>query len=193
MKLPLVVAAGLTVLVTAKAVSWIYNSLTEQEREKQQHERERSDQIRARARAANVQQEAERSKTYQQMAQDQARLLFESIREHRQAAAEVPAELETLEQMISSEVSNKTSSPYRKSALRREYARIEDAIVRLKEYQRYLSFEEQRINQLLYEEDYEALLKLDTVKPLLPLEWLYPGKLVLVSMDEIGSKRPLTA
>jgi len=189
-KLPLVVAAGLTVLVTAKAVSWICNSLTEQEREKQQHERERSDQIRARARAANVQQEAERWMTYQQMAQDQAYLLFESIREHRQAAAEVPAELEMLERMISSEVSNKTSSPYRKSALRREYARIEDAIVRLKEYQRYLSFEEQRINQLLYEEDYEVLLKLDTVKPLLPLEWLYPGKLVLVSMDEIGKPQP---
>lgn len=190
MAIPFIVAAGLGVMVAAKTASWIYNTLSEQEREKQQQERERSDQIRARFREANIGQEAEQRIVFRKMGEEHAQFLLASIGEHRQATAEVSVQLAELERMISREASDKTSSPYRKSALRREYTRIEDAIVRMQEYQHYLDREERRINALLESETYEDLLGLDTAQPLLPLEWLYPGKLILVSMDEIGKPLP---
>jgi hypothetical protein len=128
MAIPFVVAAGLVVLAGAKVVSWIYNVKTEQEQSKQRDERKRSDEIRARASAASHRQEVERLMLLRQMGEEHSQFLFESIRDHRLAVADVPAELDGLERMIGQEVADKTSSPYRKSALRREYARIEDAM-----------------------------------------------------------------
>ncbi|MGV5109745.1 hypothetical protein ACV4VS_14290 [Pseudomonas aeruginosa] len=190
MAVPFVIAAGLMVLAGAKAVSWIYNVKTEQEQNKQRDERKRSDEIRARASAASQRQEVERLMLLRQMGEEHSQFLLESIREHRLAVADVPAELDGLERMIGQEVTDKTSSPYRKSALRREYARIEDAIVRMREYQRYLNHQEDQIRSLLDKEAFEDLLGLDTTEPLLPVDWLYPGKLVLVSMDELGQPLP---
>ena len=190
MAIPFVVAAGLAVLVSAKVVSWIYNVRTEEEQSKQHHEREHSEVIRARAAAARQQQAAERLKLLRQMGQDHAQFLFKSIAGCRLAVADVPAELKKLEIMIGEEVVHKTSSPYRKSALRREYARIEDAIVRMHEYQRYLDYLEARIQSFLQQGTFEELLELDAAEPLLPVDWLYPGKLVLVSMEELGRQLP---
>lgn len=190
MAIPFVVAAGLVVLTGAKVVSWIYNVKTEQEQSKQRNERKRSDEIRARARAASQRQDAEHLMLYQQMGKEYSKFLLESIREHRLAVADVPAALDELERMISEQVLDKTSSPYRKSALRREYARIEDAIVRMREYESYLNQQEDQIRSLLDKNAFEHLLELDTAEPLLPIDWLYAGKLVLVSMDEIGKRLP---
>ncbi|HEJ1325509.1 TPA: hypothetical protein SLV10_006426, partial [Pseudomonas aeruginosa] len=149
MAVPFVIAAGLVVLAGAKVVSWIYNVKTEQEEKKQRDERKRSDEIRARASAASQRQEVERLMLLRQMGEEHSQFLLESIREHRLAVADVPSELDGLERMIGQEVADKTSSPYRKSALRREYARIEDAIVRMREYQRYLNQQESQIRSLL--------------------------------------------
>lgn len=190
MAVPFVVAAGLVVLVSAKVVSWIYNIKTEEEQKKQHHERERLEEVRARAAAATKQQAAERLKLMRQMGQDHAQFLRESIHGCHLAVADVPAKLVELERMIGEEVVHKTSSPYRKSALRREYARIEDAIVRMREYQRYLDHLQARIQYLLQKGEFEALLALDAAEPLLPVDWLYPGKLVLVSLDELGRELP---
>lgn len=190
MAIPLVVATGLVVMVTAKAVSWFLNSMTEEERQKQTHERERTEQIRKRAGAAKARQDSERAEVYRDMVLEQAQGLYRVIREHREAVADLPAELKKLEQMITTEVSDKTSSPYRKSALRREFARIEDAMVRMEEYQQYLLFAEEQIESLERQEEFEQLLALDPAEPLLPMEWLYPGKLVLVAMHEIDMPLP---
>lgn len=190
MAIPFVLAAGVAVLVSAKVVSWIYNVKTEEEQNKQRHERKRSEEIRARADAARKQQGAERLKLLRQMGREHAQFLRESIHGCRLAVADLPDELIKLETMIGEEVVDKTSSPYRKSALRREYARIEDAIVRMREYQRYLDYLQARIQSLLQDEAFEDLLHLDAAEPLLPLDWLYSGKLVLVSMDELGQPLP---
>jgi len=190
MAIPFVVAAGLAVLVSAKVVSWIYNVKTEEEQKKQHHERKRAEVIRARAAAARQQQAAERLKLLRQMGQEHAQFLRESIHGCHLAVADVPAELVKLERMIGEEVVHKTSSPYRKSALRREYARIEDAIVRMREYLRYLDHMQARIQSLLQKGAFEDLLELGAAEPLLPVDWLYPGKLVLVCMDELGQPLP---
>ena len=190
MAIPLVVATGLVVLVTAKTVSWFLNSMTEEERQKQERERERTEQIRKRASAAKARQDDERAEVYRDMVLEHAQGLKRVIREHREAVSALPAELKKLEQMITTEVSDKASSPYRKSALRREFARIEDAMVRMEEYQYYLLFAEEQIESLERLEEFEQLLALDPAEPLLPMEWLYPGKLVLVAMHEIDMPLP---
>lgn len=187
MAFPFIVAAGLAVMATAKVVSWVLNSMTEEERQKQELERERTEAIRKRAGAAKARQGSERDKIYRNMAGEHAQGLLRGIREHRVAVADLPAELKKLEQIISTEVADQASSPYRKSALRREYARIEDAMVRMQEYQKYLIFSEEQVQNLLCQERFEELLELDPAEPLLPMEWLYPGKLVLVAMDEIDT------
>ena len=190
MAIPFVVAAGLAVLVSAKVVSWIYNVKTEEEQDNQRRERERSDEIRARAAAAKKQQASARMTQTRQMGEEHAQFLLKSIDGCCSAVADVPAELEKLERMIGEEVLHKTSSPYRKSALRREYARIQDAIVRMREYQRYLGDLQERIQSSLQRKDWDELLALDAAEPLLPVDWLYPGKLVLVSMNELGQQLP---
>lgn len=187
---PFVIVAGLTVLASAKAISWIYNVATELEQEKQRGERARSDEIRAQIRAAGQQQQDERESLLRQMSNKQGRFLLDAIAARHMAVEELPEELDRLEKIIGQEVADKTSSPYRKSALRREYARIEDAITRIREYKKYLNKEEERIRSLLANEAFDELLELDTAENLLPIDWLYAGKLVLVSMDELGPRLP---
>lgn len=190
MAFPFFVAAGLAVMLTAKAVSWVLNSMTEEERQKQARERARAGQIRKRASAAKASQDSARTAIYRDTACEYGQDLLRVIREHRETVADIPVELKKLEQMITSEVSDKASSPYRKSALRREFARIEDAMVRMQEYQQYLLFAEEQIQSLLRQERFEQLLALDPAESLLPMEWLYPGKLVLVAMHEIDMSLP---
>ncbi len=190
MAIPFVVAVGLTVLASAKVVSWIYNVKTEQEYNKQREAAKYTNAIREQAAATRQQQDARMLEKLRQMGFAHAQFLHASIDEYRLAVADVPDELKNLERTIGKEVAHKTSSPYRKSALRREYARIEDAIVRMHEYQRYLDHLQACVQSLLEDEAFDELLQLDAPEPLLPQEWLYPGKLVLVSMDELGQPLP---
>lgn len=187
---PFVIVAGLTVMLGAKALSWYFNAKTEQEREQQDNERDRSEKIRQRARATYEYQENQRLKLIQEIAEEQSRLLLDAIAERHKAMAKVPDELEKLERLIIAEVADKTSSPYRKSALRREYARIEDAIIRMKEYFRYLDYEERQVRESMAKGHYDVVLGYNTAESLLPLEWLYPGKLVLINLDEVGRRLP---
>ncbi|AYO00063.1 MULTISPECIES: DEAD/DEAH box helicase [Pseudomonas] len=190
MAIPFLVAAGLMVMATAKVFSWVANTMTEEEERKQREERRKTADIRSRARAAKERQDESLRQEYKAMALEHAQLLRQVIQDNREAVAGVPQVLLELETMIGMEVRDKTSSPYRKSALRREYARIEDAIVRMKEYEKYLSYAASEIDGLLARSQYEALLEVETAEPLLPLEWLYPGKLVLLAMNEVGKPLP---
>ena len=106
MAFPFIVAAGLAVMATAKVVSWVLNSMTEEERQKQELERERTEAIRKRAGAAKARQGSERDKIYRNMAGEHAQGLLRGIREHRVAVADLPAELKKLEQIISTEVAD---------------------------------------------------------------------------------------
>jgi energy-coupling factor transporter ATP-binding protein EcfA2 len=189
MAAPLFVGIGVAIFAVAKVFSWLANSMTEEEERKHAQEHARTDEIRRRAAAAQARQEQRAWEEYREMVLEHVQLLRRVIRENREAIVGIPEELSKLEQMVAQEISDKTSSPYRKSALRREYARVEDAVVRMKEYERYLTFAENEVDALLVGEHYALLLALDPADKLLPLEWLYPGKLVLVAMEEIS--RPL--
>ncbi|MCG6283092.1 hypothetical protein, partial [Vibrio diabolicus] len=93
---------------------------------------------------------------------------------------------ESLFEVIFSEINADTTSPYRKSALKKEYSKLEDAKLRIFEYKNYLDFERKKINQLWGKESYGGLMERDIPDALLPLEWLYPGKLLLVSMEDLN-------
>lgn len=187
---PFVIVAGLTVLLGAKAISWYFNAKTEEEQERQNYERDRSEKIRQQAKEAAKYQEKERLMLIQKMAEEQSQLLLNAIIERRKAISEVPNELKKLEHLIIAEVAEKNSSPYRKSALRREYARIEDAIIRMEQYFLYLDYEERYVKENMKKGSYDLILEHDTAESLLPLEWLYPGKLVLITLDEVGRRLP---
>lgn len=190
MGIPFVIVAGLGITLAAKTVSWIYDALTEEEQEKQTYERKRVDEIRSRAKAAFDRKDAETLKIVRESALENANAFRRVIKDRRLALQGVPDDLRMLEEILLKEASDRTSSPWRKSALRREYARIEDAAVRLKEYQCYLDHEQTRIDNLLALESWEEILSLDSIDQKLPLEWLYPGKLVLVTLDEVNKTLP---
>ena len=185
-----VIAAGLVLMASAKAVSWILNVQTEKERKKQLEEIAHSDEIRAQFNAAIQRQQEGYVSLLRQRGNEQGKFLLDAISARHIAVEALPEELDRLEKMIGQEVADQTSSPYRKSALRREYARIEDAIVRIREYKKYLHNEEERIRSFLENEEFESLLKLNAAETLLPISWLYAGKLVLVSMGELGQHLP---
>ncbi len=87
-----------------------------------------------------------------------------------------------------SEISADSSSPYRKSALRREFVRVEDAKIRLDEYKKYLNYEKRQIERLWKIERFDLLLEKEAADALLPTEWLYKGKLVVIKLDEIDNE-----
>ena len=84
--------------------------MSEKEREQQRAERNRSDNLREKLRQQSA-AKRRKSAAVQTDGQEHAEMLFGTIRQHREAVAEVPSELEKLEFMIFSEVSDKTSSP----------------------------------------------------------------------------------
>lgn len=184
-----IIIAGLTVLATAKAINWYYDIKTEEEKEQQEREKKKLQQL-----LQKIKQASHEQNIYKTLLEDSANArvihLKESIRICREAVSDIPETLKHLEHIINQEVSDKTSNPYRKSALHREYARIEDATIRLKEYYRYLDYMTSLIDHLEKTESFEQLMQLDPIDSSLPREWLYPGKLVLVSMDELGKKLP---
>ncbi|MGS3174462.1 DEAD/DEAH box helicase [Aeromonas sanarellii] len=185
---PLIVA-GLAVMGAATVVGWIYNTLTEEEKEKQRQERNRGENIRARAQRERERQNGRYSDAYREMVEDKVKLLLATITSHRSRIEQIPEGLADLKRVIQEEALKADSSPYRKSALRREFTRIEDAIRRYDEYIHYLDQEERQTQADFETSRFDAILERDIPEPLLPLEWLYVGKLVLVSLEEIN--RPL--
>ena len=185
------IRTGLFFMAAASVARWVYNVLSEEEREKQRHEQERSENIRANAKREKEQHNGESSVLYRQMVADKENLLLNAIDSRRTSIAEIPEGIAVLKRIVEEEAQKSDASPYRKSALRREYARIEDAIRRFNEYINYLDQEEQQIRNDCAVEHFEAILDRDVAAQCLPLEWLYPGKLVLVALDEINRPLPL--
>lgn len=182
--------AGLTVLATATTISWIFNYATKTQLERREKEMAKADSLRAKAAARRKEYEDKHDEQLQKIALEHSAVLFDGIKKIRESYYDVPAELEVLQQTIDQEVLDKTSSPYRKSALRREYTRIEDARIRMQEYFHYLNYEEKLIKSLLTDKAYAELIQLNPVEILLPVEWLYVGKLVLVSLNELEQDLP---
>ncbi|NOL50366.1 DEAD/DEAH box helicase [Pelistega europaea] len=184
----IIIIAGLVVLASATAIDWLYDINTEEEKERQKQAEERRQKNLQELEKAQTWDAIARQKHQRTLADAQAQFLKKNIQERRTAVASIPEDLQHIRLTIDQEINDKTSSPYRKSALRREYARLEDAFIRLEEYRRYLDYMEVLIDDFVEQENFEQLIGLPPINSSLPLEWLYPGKLVLVSMSEVGKE-----
>lgn len=181
------IAAGV-VIVGASCIAWYYNTKTEDEKRNQEYaNNERKGLYANYQRASRKQAKKECKRLAEQGHQD----LLKIINQHEAKITPIKEGLDELYKIISSEIIADSTSPYRKSALRREFARTEDAYMRLEQYKQYLAYERQIINELWAKERYEQLLKKEAADALLPIEWLYSGKLVTINLSEIGRKLPV--
>ena len=179
------------VIATASCISWYYNIKTEEEKHDQERAKNEREGLYANYQRASIDQTEQAEKERKRLADQAFQDLLKIIHKHEEKIVPIKKGLDELYKIICSEIIADSTSPYRKSALRREFARTEDAYMRLEQYMRYLAYERQIINELWAKESYEQLLKKEAADALLPVEWLYSGKLVTVNLSEIGKKLPV--
>lgn len=182
------IAAG--VIVGASVVSWYYNQKTDEEKGRQERAWRERDDIRDSFHRATSSENARFSDERRNQAQRHRKLLLNEIKENSTKVSPISEGLTELYNVLKDEIIADTTSPYRRSALQREYSRTQDAQVRLEEYKKYLDFEKRLIEQCWNNEDYDGLINLNVSEPLLPMEWLYPGKLLIVELKDIGTSLP---
>ncbi|KGJ91610.1 DEAD/DEAH box helicase [Thalassotalea sp. ND16A] len=183
-------AAAAGVILTASAVAWFFDQKTDEEKRRQNRAYQERDNIRSRFKSAAEQESGYFTAAQKKQADLHKTLLLKEIEQLSKKITPISESLSELYKIIQSEIAADTTSPYRRSALLREYARIQDAQKRLDEYQKYLEFEKQQINAYWQQQRYGQLIDLDVADALLPLEWLYEGKLVLAELSDIGRLQP---
>ncbi|MBY8100746.1 AAA domain-containing protein [Vibrio furnissii] len=174
------------VILGASAVAWYYDQKTDEELKRQ--ERAYRDRDNITRKYTSAYQDSQNDFRYRQaeQAREYKALLLRELDTHYEKIEPIVSAYESLFEVIFSEINADTTSPYRKSALKKEYSKLEDAKLRIFEYKNYLDFERKKINQLWGKESYGGLMERDIPDALLPLEWLYPGKLLLVSMEDLN-------
>ncbi|MCB2381383.1 MULTISPECIES: DEAD/DEAH box helicase [Shewanella] len=189
MPFPLFAVAG-AVMLTASAVAWYFNQKTDEEKHRQGRAYQERDNIRSRFESAAEQESSYFTEEQIKQAERDKTLLLAEIEKLSEKITPISESLSELYKIIQSEIAAETTSPYRRSALLREYARIQDAQKRLIEYRKYLEFEKKQIINYWQQQKYGQLIDLDLADALLPLEWLYEGKLVLAELSDIGRQQP---
>ena len=178
-------ALGAGVVVVASAVAYYYNEKTDDELARQDRAFKERDDIYARYDAKHATQDENYREKRKAQAEDYKRLLLKEIEKHFEKVAPITKAYQELYDAIIIEINSDTTSPYRKSALRKEFSRIEDAQIRISEYAKYLEFEKTKVNQLWDQGSYDWLLERPISDALLPLEWLYAGKLLVVELSDL--------
>lgn len=178
-------AVGLGVVVLGSAAAYYYNEKTDDELARQSRAYKERDDIYARYDARNSAQNESYGEQRKAQAKEYKTLLLREVDKHFEKVAPITKAYQELYDAIIIEINSDTTSPYRKSALRKEFSRIEDAQIRISEYAKYLEFERTKINQLWDQGSYDWLLERPISDALLPLEWLYPGKLLVVELSDL--------
>jgi len=175
------------IILSASAIAWLCNQETDEEIQRQGKANRERDDIRKKYKSAS--DSSKQNFIAQQRGQALAHktLLLRELNKHLEKVEPIASSYNELFKIITSEIHADTTSPYRKSALKKEYARLEDANIRIVEYKKYLDFEFEKINQLWTEESYSWLIERDIPSASLPLEWLYPGKLLVADMGDIDT------
>ena len=182
------VAAGVTAVATVAA--WAFNQLTQHERELQEKEYSRRKQMYSAIGEIQLNKNKGTERILARAAKETRATSLGIIKEHRKKIGVISEGLTKLFSVVNREVVANYTSPYRRSVLRREYCRLEDASTRLSEYEKYLDYEASLIDTLYKQRSFQSLIERDPPQALLPVEWLYPGKLLIASMDEIGISQP---
>lgn len=179
----LVIGGG--IILTAAAVSWYYNQKTDDELRRQSQAYRDRDDIRSKYKNASEQSRENYTAQRREQALSYKNLLLKEIDIHSMKVQPIVNAYNELFEVIHSEINADSTSPYRKSALRKEYAKLDDAKLRIVEYDKYLNHERSKINELWEKEHYDWLMERKVPDALLPLEWLYLGKLLVVDFSDI--------
>ena len=177
---------GGAVILTAAAVSWLYNQKTDDELRRQDHAYRERDDIRSKYQYASDQSRENYIIQRREQALSYKNLLLREIDIHAKKVQPIVNAYNELFEIIYSEINADSTSPYRKSALRKEYARLDDAKLRIVEYAKYLEYERTKIAELWAKDQYDWLLQRNIPDALLPLGWLYLGKLLIVDFSDMN-------
>lgn len=183
-------AAGAAVLASAKLVSWIYRTLTEEQAASNARDERELAAARERVSRAREQSAAQAAVIRRDALREVSNILNRAIATHRADKRALREEIDALQQQIIEETSDRATSPYRAYALRREYVRVEEARARLDAYLDYLHDYQQRADAAARAGDEEQLRALELPESFVPLYWLHAGKLVMVNMGEIEIALP---
>ncbi|MBZ9610846.1 DEAD/DEAH box helicase [Rheinheimera maricola] len=179
----LVIGGG--IILTAAAVSWLYNQKTDDELRRQRQAYQDRDDIRSKYQNASSRFRENHITQRREQALSYKSLLLKELDTHAKKVQPIVNAYNELFEIIQSEINADSTSPYRKSALRKEYARLEDAKLRIIEYDKYLSHERSKISELWAKGHYDWLMQRKVPDALLPVEWLYLGKLLVVDFSDI--------
>ena len=131
-------AVGLGVIVAGSAVAYYYNEKTNDELARQDRAYKERDDIYARYDVEHATQDENYREKRKAQAEDYKRLLLKEIEKHFEKVTPITKAYQELYDAIIIEINSDTTSPYRKSALQKEFSRIEDAQIRISEYAKYL-------------------------------------------------------
>lgn len=180
------ILAGLVVIVAAECASWVLNEMTDDEREKQRRQKDVQNELKRQYEEEVARGVAASQKKLKLLAKKKLDSSIAAISDFRGKQKEIYSGISELFSVLSDELRSDSVSPARRSAIIREYAKIEDANQRLHAYQDYLDREEKLLSELFSLGKYAELIDRRNPESLLPLEWLYLGKLIIVEIDEIN-------
>lgn len=173
------VIAGI-IAVSATVAAWVYDSKTEKEREKQEQLKKKINSIRGDIRNLDKEFRTKKHYIYKDSFYELYKEYLHCIREYRKEKEKINEELTQLYNEINRMINNKNISPYLLDGLRKEKVLIEDAKRRLDAYFSYLAWFEGKLKIIEKRGSYADIFDLEPVDVLLPSDWLYEGKLVLL-------------
>lgn len=182
------IAVGVT--VGASIIAWHFNRKTENELRRQERAYRARDRMYDEYHSEVDRIQKHYSAAQKKQASKQRELLLDEIKIHTEKIDPIKKAYDQLYSLILEEIQADSTSPYRKSALRREFAQIQDGQMRLSEYQKYLNYERDRVEKAWESKRLDDLMDMLPADALLPMEWLYPGKLVMVDWSDIGKRQP---
>ncbi|HOV91203.1 MAG TPA: AAA domain-containing protein [Syntrophorhabdaceae bacterium] len=177
------------IAIGGAAVAWIYNSKTENEKKKQDELTAKIESVREMTGDLSKKYELELSEYIREKCTIIRNELIKAVRYFTKEKETVGKDLENLKKAINRELQKPDISPYLYNGLKRELVYIEDAINRLNAYMRYVAWFEAKVELLFKNCRYDELKNFDPPEPLLPDDWLYLGKLILLdNQQELGKK-----
>jgi len=172
------------VAIAATAASWLFDTLTEEEKSKQENLKDEINNLKNRF-------ESEMNNSNYRN-NEQIKIIFNKIKEtyknevkfFKSEKKDIKKDLDKLASSIQKELKNEAISPYQIQSLLDNRNKVEDAKNRLDAYWLYLDWFEDKLNELAQYKKYQDIFDLEMPQALLPEEYLYLGKLAYISKNE---------
>ncbi len=181
------IAAG--IVICAAAIAWINNSKTEEEEKKQKEIKRDIDAIKSEIGGLDKEYEKRRDELYEEKFLAIRGKLLREARRCRREKEGIREDLQKIKKEIEQVLRRPDLSPYLQNGLKKEFILVEDAENRLNAYFRYIAWYEGNIEVLFNKRAFESLKQTDIPNSLLPDDWLYVGKLLLLdNKQELNTK-----